>query len=161
MIRRPPRSTLFPYTTLFRSRATAGRRRDASSLPTPGRSRCRSSLDAAGRRRRRRPRAASDAPRRRGHRAFAPAALRASGAIRSSRPSRELREETDVVLEQHPDIGNAVAGHGGALGAHAPREAGVALAVHFAVLEYRGVHHSRAEDLHPAALLARDRKSVV
>src|SRR2546425_2726467 len=26
MIRRPPRSTLFPYTTLFRSRCTAGRR---------------------------------------------------------------------------------------------------------------------------------------
>src|SRR5579884_4421881 len=25
MIRRPPRSTLFPYTTLFRSRAAAGR----------------------------------------------------------------------------------------------------------------------------------------
>src|SRR3712207_7345144 len=37
MIRRPPRSTLFPYTTLFRSRAGAarhaspGRRRDRSS----------------------------------------------------------------------------------------------------------------------------------
>src|SRR2546427_6528619 len=30
MIRRPPRSTLFPYTTLFRSRAPdTGRRRDA------------------------------------------------------------------------------------------------------------------------------------
>src|SRR3712207_8042988 len=27
MIRRPPRSTLFPYTTLFRSRHQAGRRR--------------------------------------------------------------------------------------------------------------------------------------
>src|SRR3989441_11557181 len=27
MIRRPPRSTLFPYTTLFRSRETVGRRR--------------------------------------------------------------------------------------------------------------------------------------
>src|SRR2546422_7523451 len=27
MIRRPPRSTLFPYTTLFRSRATAHRER--------------------------------------------------------------------------------------------------------------------------------------
>src|SRR5438876_1731808 len=27
MIRRPPRSTLFPYTTLFRSAAPAGRRR--------------------------------------------------------------------------------------------------------------------------------------
>src|SRR3712207_9530567 len=26
MIRRPPRSTLFPYTTLFRSRGAAGRR---------------------------------------------------------------------------------------------------------------------------------------
>src|SRR2546422_3040018 len=26
MIRRPPRSTLFPYTTLFRSRRTGGRR---------------------------------------------------------------------------------------------------------------------------------------
>src|SRR3712207_6924311 len=29
MIRRPPRSTLFPYTTLFRSRATAGGARQA------------------------------------------------------------------------------------------------------------------------------------
>src|SRR2546427_8189543 len=29
MIRRPPRSTLFPYTTLFRSRAGADRRRGA------------------------------------------------------------------------------------------------------------------------------------
>src|SRR2546427_3098473 len=37
MIRRPPRSTLFPYTTLFRSRA-AGRDRRAG----PCRGRCRS-----------------------------------------------------------------------------------------------------------------------
>src|SRR5690348_17692720 len=29
MIRRPPRSTLFPYTTLFRSRRSAARRRPA------------------------------------------------------------------------------------------------------------------------------------
>src|SRR5256885_12750581 len=29
MIRRPPRSTLFPYTTLFRSRDRPGRRREA------------------------------------------------------------------------------------------------------------------------------------
>src|SRR2546423_9541695 len=28
MIRRPPRSTLFPYTTLFRSTPSRGRRRD-------------------------------------------------------------------------------------------------------------------------------------
>src|SRR5437899_7695905 len=31
MIRRPPRSTLFPYTTLFRSRRWARKLRDASS----------------------------------------------------------------------------------------------------------------------------------
>src|SRR5208282_6629172 len=33
MIRRPPRSTLFPYTTLFRSRAGHGRREQCRSLP--------------------------------------------------------------------------------------------------------------------------------
>src|SRR5687768_18281665 len=32
MIRRPPRSTLFPYTTLFRSRRPAGRERDGLVL---------------------------------------------------------------------------------------------------------------------------------
>src|SRR5437879_13617145 len=30
MIRRPPRSTLFPYTTLFRSRLTEGKRNDST-----------------------------------------------------------------------------------------------------------------------------------
>src|SRR6266850_6592316 len=40
MIRRPPRSTLFPYTTLFRSRAAAGRTRAAANTgcgPLPAR----------------------------------------------------------------------------------------------------------------------------
>src|SRR5260221_11514698 len=32
MIRRPPRSTLFPYTTLFRSRRGLGRRQDRGDL---------------------------------------------------------------------------------------------------------------------------------
>src|SRR3712207_8644147 len=37
MIRRPPRSTLFPYTTLFRSAAAAARRpRAAARLPRAG-----------------------------------------------------------------------------------------------------------------------------
>src|SRR6478609_10048897 len=44
MIRRPPRSTLFPYTTLFRSRAgRAGSESPASGTadgPTAGRPRC-------------------------------------------------------------------------------------------------------------------------
>src|SRR5207248_6377990 len=35
MIRRPPRSTLFPYTTLFRSRARRRRGRSPSSAPSP------------------------------------------------------------------------------------------------------------------------------
>src|SRR5260370_29896056 len=34
MIRRPPRSTLFPYTTLFRSPARARRRERAASAPS-------------------------------------------------------------------------------------------------------------------------------
>src|SRR5260370_8811129 len=34
MIRRPPRSTLFPYTTLFRSHLERGQRIDASVLRT-------------------------------------------------------------------------------------------------------------------------------
>src|SRR2546430_6123546 len=33
MIRRPPRSTLFPYTTLFRSRSRSRRRRRCASVP--------------------------------------------------------------------------------------------------------------------------------
>src|SRR5260221_6481664 len=33
MIRRPPRSTLFPYTTLFRSRTIAAKSRSAASAP--------------------------------------------------------------------------------------------------------------------------------
>src|SRR2546430_4461689 len=36
MIRRPPRSTLFPYTTLFRSRALGADRRGADALRAGG-----------------------------------------------------------------------------------------------------------------------------
>src|SRR5947209_15449178 len=36
MIRRPPRSTLFPYTTLFRSRRPAGRPRRRVHAARPG-----------------------------------------------------------------------------------------------------------------------------
>src|SRR2546422_7135580 len=46
MIRRPPRSTLFPYTTLFRSRITScwrGRRRSATTAPACGECVCASS----------------------------------------------------------------------------------------------------------------------
>src|SRR6185369_17724445 len=36
MIRRPPRSTLFPYTTLFRSACSCESRRDSTSLRSSG-----------------------------------------------------------------------------------------------------------------------------
>src|SRR2546427_6210502 len=39
MIRRPPRSTLFPYTTLFRSHCRLSHPRARSGLPRPGASR--------------------------------------------------------------------------------------------------------------------------
>src|SRR5215217_8517508 len=37
MIRRPPRSTLFPYTTLFRSDQGGGTQRQVMDRPVPGR----------------------------------------------------------------------------------------------------------------------------
>src|SRR2546430_12897960 len=43
MIRRPPRSTLFPYTTLFRSRKAAPTRRPLTPCPDPHGLRSRSS----------------------------------------------------------------------------------------------------------------------
>src|SRR3712207_7411908 len=48
MIRRPPRSTLFPYTTLFRSRLDAGEAQPAAAQPRPDRQR-RPDPDAGGR----------------------------------------------------------------------------------------------------------------
>src|SRR5947208_4152818 len=49
MIRRPPRSTLFPYTTLFRSgqRRTTGRRRRIGGKGEGERVRCTAACDAA------------------------------------------------------------------------------------------------------------------
>src|SRR2546427_4776729 len=54
MIRRPPRSTLFPYTTLFRSRRRPGGRRGTGRSPgrvgPPARARPCARLPRAGRR---------------------------------------------------------------------------------------------------------------
>src|SRR3990167_10597737 len=51
MIRRPPRSTLFPYTTLFRSGHGAACDGDSSSLRSPSLSRSASGFRAPSRRR--------------------------------------------------------------------------------------------------------------
>src|SRR3712207_7374345 len=49
MIRRPPRSTLFPYTTLFRSAHDRARRHSLVEKPRPGR-RCATSRPTGSRR---------------------------------------------------------------------------------------------------------------
>src|SRR2546426_2162187 len=50
MIRRPPRSTLFPYTTLFRSRTSMADARPAAATPTTTRcARCQTALSEGDR----------------------------------------------------------------------------------------------------------------
>src|SRR2546430_13308247 len=72
MIRRPPRSTLFPYTTLFRSRL---RRAPAGCVPTAGRA---------------------------AHRAAVPAdrAARLGAVARMARGARRLEEHTSELQSQ-------------------------------------------------------------
>src|SRR2546425_3673279 len=48
MIRRPPRSTLFPYTTLFRSQSARLRGKDPRGVGNSGFFRPRATLDAEG-----------------------------------------------------------------------------------------------------------------
>src|SRR2546430_4030332 len=135
------------------------RRWGACSPPARVPPRCRRDPDAAAPPRRPARRASSAARRARARRAGGRAAPRANAATRSWRaalpPGGELRQEAHVAVEQQPDVGNAVAGHRDPVRAHAPGEAGVPLAVHPAVLEDGRVHHTGAEDLHPAGLLAR------
>src|SRR2546425_6813415 len=70
MIRRPPRSTLFPYTTLFRSRGggrgpCAGRPLPDRRLPVGGAGTVRRAGDGGGLSHRRRPQVAAGRPRHR------------------------------------------------------------------------------------------------
>src|SRR2546430_5304383 len=85
MIRRPPRSTLFPYTTLFRSpgRRVRAARRDAVAARRPGREpRVLPPPDAevwrSERRHRHRP-------------------LRGGGAVRSEEHTSELQSQSNLV----------------------------------------------------------------
>src|SRR5256886_5443125 len=48
MIRRPPRSTLFPYTTLFRSHALRRRERERHRIPRHGTARRRDAVQSSG-----------------------------------------------------------------------------------------------------------------
>src|SRR6266403_979284 len=110
MIRRPPRSTLFPYTTLFRSRAPRTRARSGGGRPTRGAAR----RARSHRRRRGRARDRLALPRRRGVRRAGRAAraLRAlaapgSGCYRGGlmRAGRAVRHARHVVLGLSNDAG--------------------------------------------------------
>src|SRR3712207_8151729 len=80
MIRRPPRSTLFPYTTLFRSGGTHGQRRPVPSL--------RGERAGAARHRLVRGDAVRDGPHRRG-----------SSAVRPLRFNRNFRRSEEHTSE--------------------------------------------------------------
>src|SRR5258705_9188964 len=86
MIRRPPRSTLFPYTTLFRSRAEAEWHHQADRWREPGPRR---------ERRLRRPRGA--AARRRSSRGLAPRRVEVHRALRSEEHTSELQSLRHLV----------------------------------------------------------------
>src|SRR5258706_6953676 len=97
MIRRPPRSTLFPYTTLFRS----GRRRD----PVRARARARARALAGGRR----GHVAAGDPPRGGRRDLAPAA-------RSEEHTSELQSLTNLVCRLLLEKKKQITAHASASG---------------------------------------------
>src|SRR5690348_10531695 len=68
----------------------------------------------------------------------------------SSLRLRKLLKETYVVLEERPQVGDAVAQHCQPFDAHAEREAGVPLGVDAAVPQDVRMHHAAAQHLQPA-----------
>src|SRR3712207_7196814 len=119
MIRRPPRSTLFPYTTLFRSPVTAiliallpdGRRGRSSDSLSPSGGGCPARLVWSARRARR--------GRRRGTGAHLSATFIRSGVPRGGRLGRPLRGEVPLTRTRRPQ---GRAGRGHALAEQAGRE---------------------------------------
>src|SRR2546421_8767464 len=82
MIRRPPRSTLFPYTTLFRSAGRGGLGLYGAARPDPGAAQIR--LD---------PGAGDASPRHQGD----PGMQLAAGEFRSEEHTSELQSRSDLV----------------------------------------------------------------
>src|SRR2546426_5895217 len=73
---------------------------------------------------------------------------------RAVRSRSELAEESEVVLEEEPDLGDAVPQHRDALEPHAEREARDLLGIVAHGAEHVGVHHPGAQHLEPARALA-------
>src|SRR5688572_4626728 len=68
--------------------------------------------------------------------------------------SRDLVQEPDVGVVENPNVGNVVAQHRDSGRAHAEGPPGVAVAIEAGGVDYRRMHHSRPEYLHPAGALA-------
>src|SRR5258708_4042446 len=81
-------------------------------------------------------------------------AIRTRSAKARPRRMSELGEEADVVLEEQPDLGNAVPQHGDAFEAHSKREAGDLLRIVADRAEHVRMHHAGAQHLEPARTLA-------
>src|SRR2546430_14771788 len=99
MIRRPPRSTLFPYTTLFRSPVARAVSRDgALVVGTPANSRVVAALPLADRLREAGPEGfVIRAMAIRGRRAIVVAANRDVGVLRSEEHTSELQSQSNLV----------------------------------------------------------------
>src|SRR5438105_391771 len=72
---------------------------------------------------------------------------------RTTRSSRDLVEESHVGIVENPDIGDVVAEHRDASGAHAECPAGVTITVESGCIHDRWMNHPRAQYLHPAGSL--------
>src|SRR5207247_10165380 len=68
--------------------------------------------------------------------------------------SRYLVQESHVRIVQNPYVGNVVTQHGDSSRSHAECPSGVAIAIESGGVKHRGMHHPRAEYLHPAGSLA-------
>src|SRR5262245_10754536 len=66
------------------------------------------------------------------------------------RSPSELAQEAEIVLEEQPDLGDAVARHGDALEAHAEGEAGDFFRVVAHGPEHVGMDHAGSQQLAPA-----------
>src|SRR6476620_10502421 len=77
-----------------------------------------------------------------------------SAATRTRRSSRDLIKEPDIGVVQNPDVRDVVPKHGDARRAHTERPAGVFVSVETRGVDDRWMHHSRAENFHPAGALA-------
>src|SRR5262245_11652840 len=73
----------------------------------------------------------------------------------------ELPQESEVIVEEHPQIVDPVSQHRESLDPHSKREAGVSLVVDADMLEHLGMNHSAPQHFKPAAVTAHPTTSAL